>query len=98
MLENREVLLRLNMTSNFAPTPFQSSHSSQWSTAFAAWHAFNGNINIGATETGWRSNNASLNEWLQIDFGRQRTLASYSIYRASLAATNAPVNFTFSGS
>ena len=88
MLENREVLLRLRMTSSFAPAPLQASSSSQWSTAFAPWNAFNGNVNIGETGTGWLSNNLRTYEWLQIDFGTQRKLTGYSIYRASLTATS----------
>lgn len=85
-----------NMTSNTAPWPYRASASSQLSSSYAAWYAFNG---VFVDGYGWLASNTTpaTPMWLQIEFPTQVMVGSYGIYQPT-AILATPRNFTLQGS
>lgn len=72
-----------SMTSNSAPSPLVASASSEFSSSFAAWYAFNGN-----TADDWSTAaSASANAWITLDLGSGNGInpnaMRYTIYNSA---------------
>lgn len=62
---NGATVITPTMTDNVTPTPCTVSASSEYSSTYAAWKAFDGNVVSG----GWQAANGQTTGWLKIDFG-----------------------------
>jgi hypothetical protein len=94
-------LLTLVMTSNTTPTGYTTSASSEYNTAYAAWHAFMQDNTT--TTTCWISssstNLAVAPEWLQVEFDTPITARGFTFQlRNGGASQNYPKDFKLQGS
>lgn len=95
--------VNFNMTSNNAPTPYVASASSEYSTSFQAWDAFNGTI-IDSMDA-WISGSVGTGQWLQMDLGEGIRIGEYRVVsRGGISSTDtgnlnaSPKDWTFEGS
>ncbi|MCX6718223.1 MAG: discoidin domain-containing protein, partial [Candidatus Staskawiczbacteria bacterium] len=79
------------MTANDAPSPYVVSASSELSSSYAAWKAFDNDA-----ATFWKGANAL--DWLKIDFGTATTTNSYRITDRTASGGGRPKSWTFEGS
>lgn len=69
--------------------------SSQQSSSFSAWRAFNGvtaNIN-----SGWRTGSTT-NQWISYTFPQKKLITSYTIFNGGTGANELPKHFKLEGS
>ena len=90
-----------NMTANNSPSPYVTSASSEESSSFQAYAAFQGGVGLGqywVGTGGWSGGFGS--DWLKIDMGANaKSLASYSIQVNTVPEpTRAPKAWTLHGS
>lgn len=86
-----------NMTGNSSPSPYVASASTEFSSTFAAWKAFEGNPGFAAY---WLGDNAGV-DWLRIDLGsgNDQLLDNYSIQVNTIdEPLRAPKAWTMEGS
>lgn len=86
------------MTSNTTPVPLVASASSQYSTSYAPFKAFNA-IASGETNS-WVTSSGVKNGWIQIDFNKQIKINMFSITSGDYSASinSEPKDFTLYGS
>jgi hypothetical protein len=77
------------MTANNSPSPVVVKASSELSATQAAWKAFN-NTNTDTTDA-WHSATSSGIHWLEVDFGSQKTIATYTITSRNDATNMWPI-------
>jgi F5/8 type C domain len=78
-----------NMTANNLPAPFVALASSEFNASHRAFSAFgNGD---------WWSDGVSLPQWIQIDLGSTKTVASYSVTTRSDSVFWQWIDWTLSG-
>ncbi len=86
----------VNMSTSSRPYPFTASASSEVSSSFAAWKAFEGNLGVAAY---WLGSNSGV-DWLKLDVGLGTYLLdNYTVQVNSLGEpTRAPKDWTMEGS
>ena len=84
-----------DMTSNSDPSPQVASADGEYSAAYAAYKAFNGNF----TSDNWDYSGGSYPHWLKIDLGsgNEKIITAYSLTEAG-STTYSPTAWTFDGS
>lgn len=80
------------MTSNSAPAPYVASASTEFSSTFAAWKAFDGDT----TTHGWIA--AATTGWLKLDWGSATLVLKYAVRGSFNNTTCSPKTWTFEGS
>lgn len=85
-----------NMTSNTAPSPFVASASSQQSSTYYAWKAFDGKVSPTLTESSWSATSTLNSGWIQIFYGTPKIVDRISI--TIYGYSNSPKNFKVLGS
>ncbi len=84
-----------NMTAASSPSPYVASASTEFSSGFAAWKAFDG---VTATGNDWAASTTS--GWLKIDLGAATTivLTDYTVVFADSSRLRGPNAWTMEGS
>lgn len=95
--ENKIEFIETNMTANNRPIPLVASASSQFSSTFAAWKAFDG---IQATSGAWVTASNVLSGWLMIDFSVKTPINGFTITARDIGTANitSPKVFNLQGS
>lgn len=102
-LKSHEILHETKMTSNTAPAPFVASASSEYSSTYSAWKAFNGDF---TTDNYWCTTTAKNNSWLMIKLDKETQFnkvvlksmierkVGYNPKEFKIQASNDGINFT----
>ena len=85
----------LKMTSNTAPSPYVAKASTEYSTSYQAFKAFNGEY---SSSSSWISQNGVKTGWLQIDYGSKKLVNSFTLTSRNSSQDSAPRSFRIVGS
>jgi hypothetical protein len=82
---------------NYTNGAIQISASSEYSSSYLAWQAFNDTTST-ATDAWLTASGKTVDEWIKIDFGEKVIVTSYSITSRNNATTNTPYGWKLQGS
>ena len=87
------------MTSNTSPSGYIASASSEFSSSYAAWKAFNGSNSAGSNmEDSWMTQQYTTTGWLAIELPTAKVIDTYTIAVPNWPGiTRKPVGWTFDG-